>query len=269
MTNKLTSNLTSYDLLKAAAVIIMIIDHVGYYFYPEEMWWRAVGRIGFPIWFFLVGYARGRDFSPKLWIGAVLLIGANVVAGLSIFPLNALFTIILIRLVLDPLMLGARKNAEIFMVVSVILLFLVLPSYAVTEYGTQGIITAMFGYILRNRLTIPGFKSHAALSSAFCLFTILNFIGIQQLIFGFDTPQMLFLFTGTFAVGTILYFFQPIEFPKLTRLTPGLVRAGIQFMGRRTLEIYVAHLILFKFLGVLTQPERFKLFQWTWLWTGG
>jgi hypothetical protein len=269
MKNKLSANLTSYDLLKAAAVIIMIADHVGYYFYPEELWWRAVGRIGFPIWFFLVGYARGRDFSPKLWIGALLLVGANIIAGLSIFPLNALFTIILIRLVIDPLMKGASRNAEVFLVVSTILLFLILPSYMATEYGTQGIITAMFGYILRNRPTIPGFKSDTALASGFCLFTILNFIGIQQLIFGFDMAQMLFLFTGTFVVCTILYFFEPVDFPKLTSLTPELIRAGIQFMGRRTLEIYVAHLILFKFLGMLTQPERFRLFHWSWVWTGG
>ena len=43
---KLPAEITSYDLLKAAAVIIMIIDHVGYYFFIDEMWWRAVGRIG-------------------------------------------------------------------------------------------------------------------------------------------------------------------------------------------------------------------------------
>lgn len=61
----LPREVTSYDLLKCAAVIIMVIDHVGFYFYPENLWFRAVGRIGFPVWFFLVGYARGRDIPPQ------------------------------------------------------------------------------------------------------------------------------------------------------------------------------------------------------------
>jgi len=269
MTKTLPKEITSYDLLKAAAVLLMIVDHIGYYFYPEDMWFRAVGRLCVPIWFFFVGYARSRDLSPRLWIGATMLLFANVIAGLSIFPLNVIFTILFVRLLLDWIMRGATKNAEILMVVSTILLFLAIPTYMVTEYGTQGLIMAMFGYILRNNISVPGFKSAAALASGFCLFTILNFIGLQQLVFGFDTAQMLFMFTGVFAVGTVLYFFQPVNFPKLTKWTPGPIRAGIQLLGRRTLEIYVAHLILFKFLGVLTQPERFKFLQWTWVWTGG
>ena len=33
-------------------------------------------------------------------------------------------------------------------------------------------------------------------------------------------------------------------------------------MGRYTLEIYVAHLLLFKALGAMIDPERFQLFDW-------
>ena len=73
MPRTLPKDLTSHDLLKAFAVIIMVIDHAGYYFFPDQEWWRAIGRIGFPIWFFLVGHARGRVISRKLIIGAGLL----------------------------------------------------------------------------------------------------------------------------------------------------------------------------------------------------
>lgn len=269
MTKILPKEITSYDLLKAAAVLLMIVDHIGYYFYPEDLWFRAVGRLCVPIWFFFVGYARSRDLSPRLWIGATILLLANMIAGLSIFPLNVIFTILFVRLLLDATMKGAAKNAEILMIVSTILLFLALPTYMVTEYGTQGLIMAMFGYIMRNNIEVPGFKSANALASGFCLFTILNFIVLQQLVFAFDRAQMLFMFTGVLAVCGVLYFFKPVDFPKLTKWTPGPVRAGIQVLGRRTLEIYVAHLILFKFIGMLTQPERFKFLQWTWVWGGG
>ena len=93
----LPREITSYDLLKTFAVVIMLIDHIGAYFFPEVLWWRAIGRIGFPIWFFLVGHASGRDLPFKLWGSALLLVGANFVTGMAIFPLNALVTIILIR----------------------------------------------------------------------------------------------------------------------------------------------------------------------------
>ncbi|MBQ7074369.1 hypothetical protein IJM86_04975 [bacterium] len=43
-----------YDYLKVLAIITMIIDHLGYYLFPEFLWMRLVGRIAFPIFLFLV-----------------------------------------------------------------------------------------------------------------------------------------------------------------------------------------------------------------------
>src|SRR5262245_51986648 len=114
----LPKDLTSYDLLKAEAVIIMIVDHIGFYFYPDQLWYRAVGRIGFPIWFFLVGYAQSRDISPKLVGGALILLVANMFAGMSIFPMNALVTIMLMRLALDGIMKDALRNLNSLVVIS-------------------------------------------------------------------------------------------------------------------------------------------------------
>ncbi len=49
MNKILPRDLTSYDLLKTLAVILMIIDHVGHHFFPDEMWFRVVGRLCVPI----------------------------------------------------------------------------------------------------------------------------------------------------------------------------------------------------------------------------
>lgn len=267
--SKASRALTSYDLFKAAAVILMILDHVGYYFYPEQEWFRVFGRLCVPIWFFLIGYARSRDLTPPIWIGMGVLVVANVVAGLSVFPLNVLGTMILVRLTIDPVMRAAKRNAESLMVVSAILFALILPSYMVAEYGTQGIIMAMFGYIIRNQVTVPGIKTHQALASGFCLFTMLNFVGIQQLIFAFPTPQMLVMFVGILLVCSALYMFKPMEFPRLTAMIPGPITALLQFLGRYTLEIYVSHLLLFKAMAMYFDPARFQFMQWTLFWTGG
>src|SRR5690606_10698014 len=122
--SKATVSLTSYDLIKAAAVLLMIVDHVGYYFFPDQDWFRVFGRMCVPIWFFLIGYARSRDLSLPLWIGLAALVVANMIAGMSIFPLNVLGTMILVRLVLDRVMDVATENARALVGVTVVLTLL-------------------------------------------------------------------------------------------------------------------------------------------------
>lgn len=266
LTQKLTANLTSYDLLKALAVILMIVDHVGYYFYPEDNWFRVLGRLCVPIWFFLIGYARSRDLSWPIWAGMVVLVLANMVVGLSIFPLNVLGSMIAVRLLIDPLMQIMRRNAETFMCVSIVLLMVALPSFSYTEYGTQGLILAVFGYLLRHRPAIPGFKSAGALIMGYCMFCLAVFVVMQTMVFGFDSTQMMVLLHGVAAVYVLLYFFQPKELPRLSAAIPGVVRGGVQFLGRHTLAIYVGHLLLFKAVALLGQPDRFLLWDWSIFW---
>lgn len=259
--DKTAKNLTSYDLLKAAAVLLMIVDHIGYYFYPDELWFRVVGRFCVPVWFFLIGYARSRDLSPSIWIGAGVLLVANILAGMPLFPLNVLVSMILIRLCLDRVMLAMTRNTEIFIIFSVMLTILALPTYILTEYGTQGLLLAIFGYLARNKTVLPGARDAVSLLNGFCVFIILNFVGLQVVNFGFDTPQSLALLGGIIAVCLLLTVFQPMEYPRLTSRLPGFLRTLVIFLGRWTLEIYVAHLILFKILGIFLDPARFPLLQ--------
>lgn len=269
ITGKLTNNLTTYDLFKAAAVILMIIDHVGYYFYPEENWFRVFGRMCVPIWFFLIGYANSRDLKWPIWTGMVVLVLANMVVGLSVLPLNVLGTMIAVRLVIDPLMRLMRRNAETFMCISVVLLMLAIPSYSYTEYGTQGLALAIFGYLLRHRPDVPGFKSASALIIGYAMFCVATFTALQMLVFGFDQAEMMVLLHGVAAVFVLLYFFKPQDLPQLSSRLPGVIRGAVRFLGRHTLAIYVGHLLLFKALGVVFQPDRFLLWNWTFFWVQG
>ena len=106
----LPQEITSYDLLKTFAVIVMVIDRLGYYFFYDAPMWRAVGRTGFPVWFFLVGYSSGRNVPTRLVASAFILLATSPLLGLALLPLNALVTIMAIRIILDPLMLFALKN---------------------------------------------------------------------------------------------------------------------------------------------------------------
>src|SRR5215207_3097947 len=58
---------TTVDLFKFAGVLSFLVDHYGLFFDPEDNWWRLVGRIAAPIFFFLVGFARNRTV-PLSWV---------------------------------------------------------------------------------------------------------------------------------------------------------------------------------------------------------
>ena len=242
----LPKDITSYDLLKTFAVVIMIIDHFGAYFFPDELWLRAIGRLSYPIWLFLIGYARSRDLSQLLWIGGGLLVLANFVVGMALFPLNILFVILAVRLLLDPLMKLARQSVFIQWGLAVILLLLVVLFYYVLEYGTLALLTAMFGFMARRKEETD---NQDALVH-FMIFAALSFIAVQALTFEFDTAQFLVMAIFSALLHSILCDFKPVIYPALTARLPAAVVWLAQLCGRRTLEIYVVHLLVFKVLAL-------------------
>jgi hypothetical protein len=260
--HKSITTINSYDLIKFFAVIIMITDHAGLYFFPDTEWFRAVGRIGFPIWFFLVGYARGREISKALLFGAIILTLYNFIAGMAVFSLNALVTIILIRLSLDMVMKIALKSVEALILVLTVLFALILPTDMFSEYGTQGLVLAMFGYVIRNKPSIKGLSANN-LAFFMMLASAVIFVTAQQFYSWFTLMPFLFMAIGSTAVCCILYEFKPVDYPRLTRIL-GSAGAVVRFCGHRTLEIYVAHLLLFKSMAMILDPEEYSFLQWSW-----
>jgi hypothetical protein len=260
MTQTLPRDITSYDLLKTFAVVIMVIDHTGYYFFPDDLWWRSVGRIGFPVWFFLIGHARGRDVSFKLMAAAFILLAGNIVAGLAVFPLNALFTIIFIRMVLDAVMRFSSQSPPRLWGLSAVLLAIALPSALLSEYGTIGLITAMFGYLVR-RAEYESGKMH---ERPYMIFSILGFVALQHLFFAFTPAQAIVMAAGAGMVFILLSKFRARTYPRLSVMLPGPIGSFCRFCGRRTLEIYSAHLLAFKALALLLGLEGYGLFAWRW-----
>lgn len=258
----LPKEITSYDLLKTYAVLLMIADHIGYYFYPDEMWWRVFGRMCVPVWFFLIGYARSRDMGPKLWIGGAILLAGNFLAGMSILPFNILFTMIIVRLMIDSVAKGIFQHEKVFWAVCAMMVVLILPTALLYEYGTQSLIVALYGYMLRHREDMNISRS---LIDRYFAFALVMFVFPQWLMFGtFNNVHFAVLCAGILVVMAALSGFRPQTYPRLTAALPGFAGAALRFTGRRTLEIYVAHLLLFKALGVMTQPDRFVFLDWKW-----
>lgn len=259
MVRRFPSDLTSYDLLKTWAVVAMIIDHTGYYFYPEDDWFRAIGRLCVPVFFFLIGYANSRDLGPKMWIGTGILLAANVVTGLYVFPLNILATMLFLRIVIDRVMQATLSDYEKFTGFLLIVVFLTLPSEAAWEYGTMGLPIAMYGW-LRRHPDRTGFLNPLGVALV-GVFAMGFYAFAESVLFGLDRAQTLFVALGSFGLFGVMAAFRPVTFPRLSGVLPAPASGAVRLMGRYSLEIYVVHLVIFKFAALLMGDERFGWFD--------
>lgn len=237
--------LTSYDVWKFAAILLMIIDHVGFLLFPDQEWMRVLGRLCVPIWFFLIGYARTRDV-PGLWIMAAILVDLpDPLLGLGMLPLNILFTLLIVRLALNPLVKIMRLYPHYFWMMIILLAVLSPVTNFFTEYGTMGLLLAMLGLQARRprlfRGRLAGVRTRELLWPG---------IGIaywawQSLHFGFSGLSIIAFAIGLVFVLFGLYRFKPHNYESDTRQWQ--VRM-MMICGRYSLEIYVLHLVVLKLL---------------------
>ena len=76
MVNKF-EGLTSYHL-KLLAAATMVVDHVGVVFYPEDIWFRIVGRLSFPLFVWLL--IQGEAHTKNVWQYGLRLAALGVVS---------------------------------------------------------------------------------------------------------------------------------------------------------------------------------------------
>ena len=139
--------------------------------------------------------------------------------------------------------------------VCTILTILAFPTYFIIEYGTMGIILAMLGYFVRHKTA----EIDKSFVSGFMIFSALNFIILQQLAFGFTAPQFAFMAGGILVINILLLKFRACDYPDLTQKLPGFASGFLRLFGRRTLEIYVIHLIIFKVTALIIGVEGYAL----------
>ncbi len=232
MSTKTSTYVTNYDLLKVLALVLMLVDHVGFYFFPDELWFRVIGRLCVPIWCFLIGYARSRDIGWPLWVGVLVVTMTNLITGGAIFPVTILATFLIIRLTIDWIARNIMISKESMITMAFVLTLIYWPSMMVVEYGAAAMVLALGGYSIR--------EGNIWAKPIWIGAIILYFIS-QVVVFNFMAFQALALAIGLIPIGILLWRFAPMEFY-------GQKNKLLQFAGRNTLWIYVAHLVLFKLI---------------------
>ena len=254
-------DLTSYDLLKSLALLGMIVDHLGFYLFPDQPWIQAVARIVGPTWFFLFGYSRSRALSWQLLAATSVLAVVSFVVGIGIFPLSALMSLIVVRITIDPLARRMLRGWPAFCGYAALLVLLVLPSAALFEYGTLVLLAGMLGYIVRHDAVVQTARRRNTTLIAMWFITVAAVTGAEEIVLRFSPLPFIVMAAGQGVTFALLCRFRPASYPDLTRRLSKPVAAALRFCGRHTLEIYVAHLLLFKVLACILEPGRFPFLR--------
>lgn len=134
-----------YDLLKAIAILLMIVDHIGFFFFPEFTLLRVIGRISMPLFLFLVGYNRSgnirRWFVVSLLLVDGALFGYDMIMGYH-FVGSILWSILCVKLIHHGIK-EYRPSSSLIVwwgsFLSLILLYFNSFSSQLLDYGTLAI----------------------------------------------------------------------------------------------------------------------------------
>lgn len=242
------ADVTTLDLLKCAAVLLMFADHVGLYFF-DNAWLRVAGRPVAVIFGFLIGYSASARV-PASWI--ILGLGLSLLSR-ALFPadtphtLDILITLALTRLTM-PFFERLHRAQPLLLVPAVgLLALLTVPMNEFLEYGSEVPIVALLGLAVR---LDRGRSTQTAVRHATALAALVA-IGLTTL----DH----FEFTGPHAAACIALLAGTMlalaSFRTTPIAAPPTLAPLIRWTGRNTLLIYAAHMAVMQLTAWAILPE--------------
>lgn len=135
--------------LKMIAAVTMLIDHIGYIFFPDYLLLRFIGRISFPIFAFLIveGFMHTRDVRKYLLRMAIFAVISEVPFDLAFFGTiywmhqNVLFTFILSILAMY---IDSRYKRAAGVAATIALAL--VAEFIQCDYGMFGVVLVMIFY---------------------------------------------------------------------------------------------------------------------------
>ena len=140
--------------LKWIAVISMLVDHVGYIFFPQLVWLRLIGRLAFPIYAFCLaeGYLHTSDFWSYFLRMLLLACLSELPFDLAFFGTavetghqNVFFTLAISLLFLR--ILDKYESRPLFCAVGFVALGAVAELLH-TDYGVGGLLMVFSFYLI-------------------------------------------------------------------------------------------------------------------------
>jgi len=247
------------DWLKTFAIILVAVDHTGYFFIDDAAWWSVFGRMAAPVFFFLMGYARSRTIPMHwIWLGVFLTLLDSWNTDWEWVAPNILFSLALIRLSRPSVLSLLQRYGWIAFIILVLGLMVVLPVAGdLVDYGAEGWLWALFG--LCQRMYVDG-RSSSGLDAdgqkpdltkqgltqnwrvmrlLAGLITAVIYVWQEQIEFGFSEYQLSVVAVG---VGILFYGLAVFVRGPSSIQPPQPIAHSLRWLGRHTLEIYVIQL---------------------------
>ena len=170
--------------LKMIAAVTMLIDHVGYIFFPQYVLLRIIGRISFPIFAFLIveGFMHTRDVKKYIFRMIIFALITEIPFDFAFYGTfnwghqNVLVTFLL---ALVAMYIDRQYKRKIGVVAAFVLAF--AAEFIGSDYGMFGVIIVMMFYWNYERFynkLIFGTASLVLLASSYQIFDVMAMIPI-------------------------------------------------------------------------------------------
>src|SRR5271170_5883652 len=247
------------DWLKTAAIILVAVDHFGYFFMEDDRWWSVFGRLAAPTFFFLMGFAQTKTVPLHwIWLGVILTLLESWNAKWTWVAPNILLSFALIRSARPYVQILLQRHGWAAFVFLISALMAILSIAAkIVDYGSEGWLWALFGLCQRMYVDggsttdvdspaqssappAPAMTENAGLMRLLaCFAAVIVYVWQEQREYSYPQIQFAaFVFgIGVWSAGLCLFLRGP------SRIQPPEAIAGaLRFVGRRTLEIYAIQL---------------------------
>ena len=137
------------DFLKLIAIVTMIIDHVGVYFFPETTELRVIGRYSMPIFGFFVGYnfKNSINFSILLY-GSMLYLISTIFIWKDFTQANILISLFLGQVYLFYFQNHFKTLTKGWLHFIMLVTFFPFTVYFF-DYGSLIIVIIVMGYMVK------------------------------------------------------------------------------------------------------------------------
>ncbi|MCI5133626.1 MAG: hypothetical protein D3920_00855 [Candidatus Electrothrix sp. AW2] len=175
-------------MIKTLACIFMLVDHIGFAFFPEMVMFRVVGRLAFPLFAYQVSTGLLHTTDTGRYFVRLFSFGL-----LSQLPYMALFQTtrlcILFTFSFAVLLVYFFQNKKYLALPFIFIAFAALDSIYGVAYGLYGLFSVIGFYYLRNN-----FKHFAGSVVSVPFFTLLTFFALKD----FGTIQVFSLYAVPF-----------------------------------------------------------------------
>ena len=205
----------SGNMLKLIAAVTMLIDHTGYYLFPQHIIFRIIGRLAFPIFACLIAEGchytknRLRYFLNLFLLGALWQAGRFALLRDTYMNILLTFSCSILLTYLLQEWKAKRNTGFLFLLTAAVAATYVLTRYVTLDYGFWGIMVPVLTTLAYPARGKPMDPSHRALSLA--LFTV----GLLLVVLRYGTLQLysllalplMYLYSGKRGKGKYKYAF--------------------------------------------------------------